>query len=296
MKVSDILRVKGNTLFTVAPDEPLARRAQRHGRARHRLAGRHGARRARRHADLPRSDPGVVNNGGAVGTTRGAQRRWTTHPLTCTPETELDEVRRMMLEPPRALHAGDERAHADGRDLVLRRRQGGGRQPELREPHAQGLHPRLAGRRAATSCPVVESELTALGNPPCPAAPSARFSRHQLRREPRPGDRLRRSTAARPAWRSSRGRHPARPRPAPPRHLAPRHAAQGSRQGRDPLRRVRGQDHRHADRAADPQHRPAQQGLRATCSTPSAPATPTTPTGTSTACAIRAAAAAPRRG
>ena len=32
------------------------------------------------------------------------------------------------------------------RDLVLRRRQGGGRQPGLREPHAQGLHPRLAGR------------------------------------------------------------------------------------------------------------------------------------------------------
>jgi hypothetical protein len=26
MKVSDILRVKGNTLYTVTPDEPLARR------------------------------------------------------------------------------------------------------------------------------------------------------------------------------------------------------------------------------------------------------------------------------
>ena len=28
MKVSDILRVKGNTLFTVHPDEPLARAAE----------------------------------------------------------------------------------------------------------------------------------------------------------------------------------------------------------------------------------------------------------------------------
>jgi hypothetical protein len=27
-------------------------------------------------------------------------------PLTCTPETEIDEVRRMMLLPPCALHAG----------------------------------------------------------------------------------------------------------------------------------------------------------------------------------------------
>ena len=29
MKVSDILRVKGNTLYTVTPDEPLATRASR---------------------------------------------------------------------------------------------------------------------------------------------------------------------------------------------------------------------------------------------------------------------------
>jgi hypothetical protein len=41
-----------------------------------------------------------------------------------------------------------------------------------------------------------------------------------------------------------------------------RHPAQRARRGRDPLRRVRGQDHRHADLPADPQHRPAQQGLR----------------------------------
>ena len=38
----------------------------------------------------------IVKNGGAVGTTRVAAS-WTTRPLTCTPATELDEVRRMML-------------------------------------------------------------------------------------------------------------------------------------------------------------------------------------------------------
>ena len=41
-----------------------------------------------------------------------------------------------------------------------------------------------------------------------------------------------------------------------------RHPAQRARCGGNPLRRLRGQDHRHADRPADPQHRPAQQGLR----------------------------------
>ena len=39
----------------------------------------------------------IVKNGGHVGdtTVRGAMDD---HPLTCSPETELDEVRRMMLE------------------------------------------------------------------------------------------------------------------------------------------------------------------------------------------------------
>ena len=39
----------------------------------------------------------IVKNGGQVGdtTVRGAMDD---HPLTCSPETELDEVRRMMLE------------------------------------------------------------------------------------------------------------------------------------------------------------------------------------------------------
>ena len=117
----------------------------------HRLAGRHGPRRPGRHAHLPRGDPvPSCSNGGAVGTTlvRSVDGRPSAHLHA------RNRARRSAphdARAPRALHAGDGPAHADGRDLLLRRRQGGGRQPELREPHAQGLHPRLAGRRAATS-------------------------------------------------------------------------------------------------------------------------------------------------
>ena len=52
-----------------------------------------------------------------------------------------------------------------------------------------------------------------------------------------------------------------RPRPAQARNVAPRHAATRVRHGRDPVRRVRRPDHRHADRAAHPQRGRAQQGL-----------------------------------
>ena len=53
-----------------------------------------------------------------------------------------------------------------------------------------------------------------------------------------------------------------RARPAQARNVAARHAAARIRHGGDPVRRVRRQDHRHADRAADPQRGRAQQGLR----------------------------------
>ena len=42
MKVSDILRVKGNTLFTATPDQALTRDGEQHARAGHRLIGGHG--------------------------------------------------------------------------------------------------------------------------------------------------------------------------------------------------------------------------------------------------------------
>ena len=58
------------------------------------------------------------------------------------------------------------------------------------------------------------------------------------------------------------GRICRRPRATRDRQVAAHLAAPRSRRGRDPVRRIRGPDHRHADRAADPQHRRAQQGLR----------------------------------
>jgi CBS domain-containing protein len=68
-------------------------------------------------------------------------------PLTCTMETELDEVRRMMLDRHARYMPVMESRMLMGvisfYDVAKRR----GGQPELREQDAQGLHPRLAGRR-----------------------------------------------------------------------------------------------------------------------------------------------------
>jgi CBS domain-containing protein len=97
MKVSDILRVKGNTLFTVTPDEPLARAVEI-------MADKDiGSLVVMDHGDLVGMLTfrevilAIVKNGGAVGTTI-VRTAMDDHPLTCTSETELDEVRRMMLE------------------------------------------------------------------------------------------------------------------------------------------------------------------------------------------------------
>jgi CBS domain-containing protein len=97
MKVSDILRVKGNTLFTMTPLEPLAHAVEI-------MAEKDlGSLVVIDHGDLVgmltfrEVIKAIVKNGGQVGetTVRGAMDD---HPLTCSPETELDEVRRMMLE------------------------------------------------------------------------------------------------------------------------------------------------------------------------------------------------------
>ena len=97
MKVSDILRVKGNTLFTVTPDEPLARAVEA-------MAEKDiGSLVVMDHGDLVgmltfrEVIVAIVKNGGSVGETR-VRSAMDDHPLTCTSETELDEVRRMMLE------------------------------------------------------------------------------------------------------------------------------------------------------------------------------------------------------
>jgi len=97
MKVSDILRVKGNTLFTVTPDEPLAS-------AVNVMADKDiGSLVVMEHGDLVgmltfrEVIVALVANGGQVGGTL-VRKAMDDHPVTCTLETDLDEIRRIMLE------------------------------------------------------------------------------------------------------------------------------------------------------------------------------------------------------
>jgi CBS domain-containing protein len=97
MKVSDILRVKGNTLYTVTPDEPLARAIDV-------MAEKDiGSLVVMEHGDLVGMLTFrevilcIVKNGGGVGSSL-VRSAMDDHPLTCTSETDLDEVRRMMLD------------------------------------------------------------------------------------------------------------------------------------------------------------------------------------------------------
>ena len=96
MKVSDILRVKGGTLFTVAPEQQLADAVN--------VMSSHdiGSLVVMEHGELAgmltfrEVIQAVVKNGGALGDAK-VRSVMDTHPLTCTPDTEIDEVRRMML-------------------------------------------------------------------------------------------------------------------------------------------------------------------------------------------------------
>ena len=96
MKVVDILRVKGGTLFTVTPEQALKD-------ALDVMAERDiGSLVVMDHGDLVgmltfrEVIQAIVKNGGSVGSTV-VRTVMDDHPLTCTPETEIDEVRRMML-------------------------------------------------------------------------------------------------------------------------------------------------------------------------------------------------------
>ena len=96
MKVSDILRVKGNTLYTVQPGEPLAKATQI-------MAEKDiGSLVVMEYGDLVgmltfrEVLACIVNNGGEIGRAL-VRKAMDDHPMTCTPDTEIDEVRRMML-------------------------------------------------------------------------------------------------------------------------------------------------------------------------------------------------------
>jgi CBS domain-containing protein len=96
MKVTDILRVKGNTLFTIRPDQPLAEALKT--MAEFDI----GSLVVMEHGDLVgmltfrEVIAAIAASGGAAGErrVRSVMDDW---PLTCTPATDVSEVRRMML-------------------------------------------------------------------------------------------------------------------------------------------------------------------------------------------------------
>ena len=97
MKVTDILRVKGNTLYTVHPDQPLADAVQTMAEMDI------GSLVVMEHGDVVgmltfrEVIAAVVAGGGSLGV-RHVRSVMDDAPLTCTPETGVDEVRRMMLQ------------------------------------------------------------------------------------------------------------------------------------------------------------------------------------------------------
>jgi CBS domain-containing protein len=97
MKVTDILRVKGNALYTVTPDEPLS------GAVTIMADKDIGSLVVMEHGELVgmltfrEVIVALVGNGGQIGGTL-VRKAMDDHPVTCTLETDLDEIRRIMLE------------------------------------------------------------------------------------------------------------------------------------------------------------------------------------------------------
>ncbi len=96
MKVSDILLVKGSTLFTVSPEQALSEAVTT-------MASLDiGSLVVMEHGDVVgmltfrEVIAAIVGNDGSVGTLT-VRAVMDDAPLTCTPDTEIDEVRRMML-------------------------------------------------------------------------------------------------------------------------------------------------------------------------------------------------------
>ena len=97
MKVSDILRVKGGTLYTTSPDERLEVAVQT--MAQYDI----GSLAVMEHGELVGMltfreliETLATNNGQLGG--RIVRTVMDDHPMTCTPATELEQVRPMMLE------------------------------------------------------------------------------------------------------------------------------------------------------------------------------------------------------
>ncbi|QET02077.1 MULTISPECIES: CBS domain-containing protein [Cupriavidus] len=97
MKVSDILQIKGNTLYTVNPDTSLLEAVNT--MAEHDI----GSVVIMEYGELVgmltfrEIIETLAKNNGTVGT-HSLRKIMDDAPLTCTPETDVNEVRRMMLE------------------------------------------------------------------------------------------------------------------------------------------------------------------------------------------------------
>ena len=97
MKVSDILRLKGTTLFTATPEQSLLD-------AVNSMAGQDiGSLVVMSHGELVgmltfrEVIAAVVKNGGSVGSTPVSEAM-DRKPMTCTPDTDVDELRRLILQ------------------------------------------------------------------------------------------------------------------------------------------------------------------------------------------------------
>jgi CBS domain-containing protein len=97
MKVSDILRVKGGTLYTTHPLETLHRAVETMSQFDI------GSLAVMEHGELVgmltfrEIIHTLARNGGSLGE-KTVRTVMDDHPMSCTPETELDQVRPMMLE------------------------------------------------------------------------------------------------------------------------------------------------------------------------------------------------------
>ncbi len=97
MKVSDILRVKGGTLYTATPEDLLSNAMK--VMAENDIGSLVVMSNSKVVGMLTFREviQTIVKNGGTAGTTT-VWKSMDNGPLTCTMETELDEVRRMMLD------------------------------------------------------------------------------------------------------------------------------------------------------------------------------------------------------
>ena len=97
MKVSDILRGKGGTLYTISPEDSLQRAVDT--MAQYDI----GSLAVMEHGELVgmltfrEVIHTLARNGGSLGG-KVVRTVMDDHPMSCTPETELDQVRPMMLE------------------------------------------------------------------------------------------------------------------------------------------------------------------------------------------------------